>query len=124
MTELAEKPGGNVQCRPPSTDSRAPGAELRRHLRGSDGSEVVAVVKEHSALLQKAIAHAVPRVHRFQLLAEVAEIVADGDEHVEDAPVCGIVAVVVLVALDLHRGEKQGSVVLNCTEFMLQSCSG
>lgn len=103
-----EKPGGNVQCQSPSTDSRVPQAELRRHLRGSDGSEVVAVVKEHFALLQKVVAHAVPRVHSFQPVAEAAEIVADGDEHVEDAPVSGIVTVVVLVALDLHRGKTRG----------------
>lgn len=76
-------------------------------VRGSKGSEVVAVVQEHFALLQKAFGDAVPSVHRLHPLAEAAQLVADGDEHVEDAPVRGVVAVVVLVALHLHRGKWQ-----------------
>lgn len=100
--------GGTCSASPQQRQAEARSwAGLGRHLRGSKGSEVVAVVQEQFALLQKAVGDAVPSVHRLHPLAQAAQLVAQGHEHVEDAPVCGVVAVVVLVALHLHGGKWQ-----------------
>ena len=46
-------------------------------LLSSDGAQIIAVAKEQLASFQNAIGCAVTRMHGFQLVAELAEVITD-----------------------------------------------
>ncbi|KAF5920975.1 hypothetical protein HPG69_014664 [Diceros bicornis minor] len=95
------------------------GSELGNHTGGADavgtGSRHVASLwasgnnsltplpLPHASSSEEVVGDRGARVQGFEALAELAQLRADVQEHEQNAPVCGIVAVVFHVALDLQR---------------------
>ena len=57
---------------------------------------------EGLAFLEEVVGDGGASVQGLEVLAELAELRADVQEHEQDAPVCGVAAVVLRVALHLH----------------------
>ena len=60
------------------------------------------MANEGLAFLEEVVGDGGARVQGLEVLAQLAELCADVQEHKQDTPVCGVAAVVLRVALHLH----------------------
>lgn len=75
----------------------------QRDSLGSQAAQVVALAHEGFAFLEEVISDRRARVQGLEALAELVQLGARFQKHEQDAPVCGVVAVVIRVALYLQK---------------------
>lgn len=74
----------------------------RRDLLGSEAAQVVALANEGFAFLKQVVGDRGARVQGFEVLTQLVQLCADVQEHEQNPPVRGVVAVMLRVALHLR----------------------
>lgn len=80
----------------------------RSHLLCPEAAQVVALADQGFAFLEQVVGDRGARVQGLEALAQLVQLRADVQEHEQNAPVRGVVAVMVRVALYL-QGPREGS---------------